>query len=237
MNCVIVDDEPLAIRILEGYIEKIHFLDLKAKFTNPVEAFKYLNQNIIDLIFIDIQMPDLSGLELIGELEIKPLIIFTTAFPQYALEGFKADAIDYLLKPVDFPEFKKAVLKASDWFSFKKEKILHIDKNQEFLFIRSEYKLIRINFKEILYVQGMNEYVKFYTNQSKPILSLIRLKNVEDQLPDDIFMRVHKSFIVNLNRIRIVERNEIIIEDGTVIPVSTQFREKFQAFIDNNFMV
>ncbi len=237
IKCVIVDDEPLALSVLERYINQIPFLELLEKFTNPVEAFKYLNDTEIDLLFVDIQMPDLTGFELVNNLKKKPIFIFTTAYSEYALDGFKADALDYLLKPIDMPEFTKAVNKAKEWLEIRNERNSQVEATKDFLFIKSEYKIIRINFSEITYIQGMSEYVKIHLSNRKPIMSLISLKSLEAQLPASMFMRVHKSYIVNLQKVNMIERNEIVYDDGTIIPVSQQYKTQFQEFLDKNFMV
>ena len=237
LKCVIVDDEPLALSVLERYISQTPFLELVEKFTNPVKAFKYLNDNEIDLLLVDIQMPDLSGFELVNNLKKKPVFIFTTAYSEYALEGFKADALDYLLKPIDMPEFAKAVNKAKEWLEIRNEKNSLVEASKDFLFIKSEYKIIRINFSEITYIQGMSEYVKIHLSNRKPIMSLISLKSLEAQLPPTMFMRVHKSYIVNLQKVNVIERNEIVYDDGTIIPVSLQYKAQFQEFVDKNFML
>lgn len=237
ISCVAIDDESLALSVIEDYIRKSDFLELKASFTNPVKAFTFVNENDIDLIFIDIQMPDLNGMELVSKLRNKPLIIFTTAYSKYAIDGFKVDAIDYLLKPIDFPDFAKAADKAREWFYLRSQKPADIDSNNDFLFIKSEHKVIRINFKDILYIQGMSEYVKIFVGTGKPITSLLSLKSLEQRLPQKQFMRVHKSFIVNLEKITVIERNEIYYDNGTVIPVSNQYRDIFQKYLDNNFMI
>ncbi len=237
IKCVIVDDEPLALSVLERYINQTPFLQLVEKFTNPVKAFKYLNDNEIDLLFVDIQMPDLSGFELVNNLKRKPVFIFTTAYSEFALEGFKADALDYLLKPIDIPEFTKAVNKAKEWLEIRNEKNSQVETTKDFLFIKSEYKIIRINFSEITYIQGMSEYVKIHLSSRKPIMSLISLKSLEAQLPASMFMRVHKSYIVNLQKVNMIERNEIVYDDGTIIPVSQQYKVQFQEFVDKNFML
>lgn len=236
IHCVAIDDEPLALNLLDGYIQQVSFLELDEKFTNPVKAFQYLNEHETDLVFLDIQMPDLTGLELISKILTKPMFIFTTAYSHYALEGFKADAIDYLLKPIDFPDFLKSVTKAHELFNLRKDYHSEVKSNEEFLFIKSEYKLIRINFQDILYIQGMSEYVQIHLAHGKPVMSLLSLKMLETKLPEHLFMRVHKSYIVNLKRINVIERNEILYENGTVIPVSQQYKAKFQQFIDQNFM-
>ncbi|MDD3320234.1 MAG: LytTR family DNA-binding domain-containing protein [Paludibacter sp.] len=237
IKCVIVDDEPLALSILENYIQQDIALELTAKFTHPVQALNYLNENETDILFIDIQMPDLSGLELVSSLKNKPVLIFTTAFGEYALQGFKVDAIDFLLKPIDLPDFQKAVHKAKEWLVVRKEKTAQFETNKEFLFIKSEYKIIRINFQDIKYIQGMSEYVKIHLTTNKPIMSLLSLKSLEVQLPSNMFMRVHKSYIVNLQKINVIERNEIVYDDGTIIPVSAQYKTNFQEFLDKNFML
>jgi two-component system LytT family response regulator len=237
LKCLLVDDEPLAISLLESYVNQIPNLELAGTFTNPVKALEFLKTNIVDLLFIDIQMPDLNGLELVSQLPHKPLIVFTTAYSQYAIEGFKVDAVDYLLKPVDFPEFQKAVHKAVELYELRKSKTAIVETTKDFLFIKSEYKIIRINFNEILYIQGMSEYVRIHLTGRKPVMSLMSLKGLESQLPAGMFMRVHKSYIVNLQKINTIERNEIVYEDGTVIPVSQQYKDVFQQFLDENFMV
>lgn len=237
IKCVIVDDEPLAVNLLESYVNQFPDLEIAEKFTHPVKALEFIKHNLVDLLFIDIQMPDLNGLQVTAQIPYKPIIIFTTAYSQYALEGFKADAVDYLLKPIDFPEFQKAVYKAMELIELRKSKKTNIEFNKDFLFIKSEYKIIRINFSEIIYIQGMSEYVKIHLTGRKPIMSLLSLKALENQLPDKQFMRVHKSYIVNLQKINTIERNEIVYDDGTIIPVSQQYKDAFQTFLDKNFMI
>jgi two-component system, LytTR family, response regulator LytT len=236
IRCIAIDDEPLALDIITGYIQQLSDLLLLDKFTNPVKAFNYLNSNTVDLIFVDIQMPDLTGLELVSKLENKPLIIFTTAYSEYAIDGFKVDAVDYLLKPVDFNEFQRAVAKARERILLQSNIQTQIKTNRDYLFIKSEYKLLRINFKDILYIQGMSEYVQIHLANKKPVMSLLSLKSLEVQLPENMFMRVHKSFIVNLEKIEAIERNEIVYDNGFTIPVGVQYKSKFQEFIDKNFM-
>lgn len=237
LKCVIVDDEPLAISVIDKHISQTPFLELTASFTNPVKAFEFLSENETDLLFIDIQMPDMTGLELIRGLKNPPALILTTAFDQYAVEGFRVDAIDYLLKPVDQPEFLKAVNKAREWITMSKEKAANIKTSKEFLFIKSEYKIVRIEFNDIKYIQGMSEYVKIILTHGKPTMSLLSLKSLEAQLPEEKFMRVHKSYIVNLQKISVIERMEIVYDDGTIIPISPQYKVRFQEYLDNNFLV
>lgn len=237
LKCVIVDDEPLALDILEEYIQQIDFLQLSGRFTHSLKAIDFLKENEVELLFVDIQMPDVSGLEIVERLNAKPMVIFTTAYSEYAVQGFKLDAINYLLKPIDFPDFQKAVNKAKEQFLLKNNAHQEVKSNKEFLFIKSEYKIIRINFNDIKYIQGMSEYVKIHLTNSKPVMSLLSLKSLENQLPTNKFMRVHKSYIVNLERINVIERNEIIYDDGTIVPVSQQYKTLFQEFINKNFMI
>jgi DNA-binding LytR/AlgR family response regulator len=235
LSCAIIDDEPLAIDVIAAHISQTPYLALTQKFTNPVRAFEYLSENRVDILFIDIQMPDLSGIELVRNLEYKPVIIFTTAFDQYAIEGFKVDAVDYLLKPVDYSEFLKATEKAKHWITAK-NKILDLKADKEFLFIKSEYKIIRIDLYSIKYIEGMSEYVRIHRDHNKSVMSLLSLKSLEEHLPEDQFMRVHKSYIINLKKISEIENNYIVCSDGKTIPVSKLYRDKFQEYINKNFM-
>ena len=236
LNCVIIDDEPLAIDIIAGYISKTPFLTLNRSFTHSVKAFEYLSENKTDVIFIDIRMPDLSGLDLVKKLEYQPAVIFTTAYDHYAVEGFKVDALDYLLKPVDYPEFLKAAEKARKWNAAKNSEV-SIKSDKEFLFIKSAYKIIRIDLHSIIYIEGMSEYVRIFRENAKPVMSLLSLKSLEDQLPASMFMRLHKSYIVNLQKISEIENNSVICGDGVCLPVSKMHREKLQEYIDKNFMM
>ncbi len=231
LKCIAVDDEPLALDVISKYIESLPYLEFMGRFTNSIKAMDFLKNNQIDLLFIDIQMPDLNGFQIIEELEPKPLIILTTAYGEYALDGFKVNAIDYLLKPIEFENFERSVQKARQWFVAR----TNIQTNKEFLYIKSGYKIIRLNFSEIEFIQGMSEYIKIHISTGKPIMSLMPLKALEEKLPSDKFMRVHKSFIVNLDKINVIERGEIYYDDGTIIPVSSQYKEAFNEYLKNNF--
>ncbi len=230
IKCLIVDDEPLALDLLEGYVNRTPFLELAGRSANAFEAMEVLDAHPIDLIFLDIQMPDLSGVEFSRTLKNGPKIVFTTAFEQYALDGFKVDALDYLLKPFNYEEFLKAANKAKEWFQLvdaQKQK----GETLPYLFIKSEYKLLKINLNEVLYFEGLKDYVKIYlVNQSKPILSLMSLKSLEEGLSAEQFMRVHRSYIVNLEKIESVERSRILI-NGFAIVIAEQYRERFQQYL------
>lgn len=236
LKTIAIDDEPLALRLVSDYIGKTPFLELVGAFDNPLDAIDFLSGNGIDLIFVDIQMPDLTGIEFARTLENAPKLIFTTAYEKYALEGFKLNAVDYLLKPFSYEEFLKAAQKARKQAELEAGMPQSIEANNQFLFLKSEYKIRRINFNDILYIEGLKDYIKVYTtSEDKPVLSLNSIKSLEQKLPDERFMRVHRSFIVNLDRIETIERSRIIF-GKTYIPISDQYKDKFQEFLDKNFL-
>lgn len=236
INCLIVDDEPLALDILEGYIKKTPFLKLVGRCGGASEAMQKMNETDIQLIFLDIQMPEISGIEFSQALKEKVKIIFTTAFEQYAIEGFKVNALGYLLKPFSFSEFLEVVSRAKEWFDLTNRSDQHQDEIKEnSLFVKSEYKIIKIAFHEINYIEGLKDYVKFYIEgKDRPILSLMTMKILEEKLPPKQFMRVHRSFIVNLDRIQTIQRNEILF--GKIsIPVADKYKDAFQDFVKGKF--
>lgn len=236
INVVAIDDEPLALQLISGYIEKTPGLKLAGKFENPLEAAAFLNENTADLIFIDIQMPDLNGIEFTRAIEKGPKVIFTTAYEKYALEGFRLEIVDYLLKPFGYEEFITAVRKAEKLIRFEKTPAEKIEANTEFLFLKSDYKIKRINFNEILYIEGLKDYVKVYVqNAARPVISLTSLKLLETKLPSDRFMRIHRSFIVNLQKIDTIERSRIVF-GKEYLPVGDQYKDKFQEYLNRNFL-
>ena len=236
IRTIAIDDEPLALKLISGYITKTPFLELTNTFDNPLSALEYLENESIDLIFADIQMPDLSGTEFVRIMDKGPKVIFTTAYERYAIEGFKLNAIDYLLKPFSYEEFLIAAQKAMKLIELEQKALPQIEANNEFLFLKSEYKIRRINFNDILYIEGLKDYIKvFVKNEDKPILSISTLKMVESKLPAKHFMRVHRSFIVNLNKIETIERSRIVF-GKEYIPISEQYKDSFQEFLDRNFL-
>ncbi|SDG98768.1 two component transcriptional regulator, LytTR family [Dyadobacter soli] len=237
LECIAVDDEPLALGLVCAFIEKTPFLNLAGRYSSAVEALQVINSKPIDVIFLDIQMPDLTGIELARVLEKAgskaPRIIFTTAFNQYALDGFRVDAIDYLLKPFNYEEFLRAASKAQAYVELvqKASSAGSSEPKDEYLFLKVEYQLVRIAYDDILYTEGLKDYVKVHLKSDpKPILSLTSLKALEEKLPPSKFMRVHRSFIVNLDKISAVTRNTIQI-GATSIPVSDQYKEAFNQFL------
>ena len=235
LTCIIVDDEPMALNLVESYVEKTPFLILRKKCSSAIEAMQFANVEPVDLLFLDIQMPDLTGLQFSQMLPKSTRVIFTTAFDQYALEGFKVEALDYLLKPFDYAEFLTAANKAKEWFTLVKGKgETSVSGKKEFIFVKSEYKQIRIKLADVLYFEGLKDYIKIWIKDDpKPVLTLMSLKSLQDELPETEFMRVNRSFIVSLKNIKVIERSQIIINKQR-ITVSEQYRPKFLDFVKHN---
>ena len=236
IRCIAIDDEPLALTQLAGYIKKTPFLELVGQYSSALQAIGVMGNTSTDLMFVDINMPDLSGLDFVRTLENPPRIVFVTAYSEYALEGFKVDALDYLLKPISYVDFLKSANKAKSWFDNHIQKSDEVRSDKDFLFIKSDYKVLRINFSDIMYIEGMSEYIKIHLANSKPVMTLLSMKFIEEQLPADRFMRVHRSYIVNLTKISVIERNRIIFDGKVYIPVSEQYKTRFQEYIDKNFL-
>ena len=235
ISCVIVDDEPMALNLVESYVKKTPFLELKQKCSSAIEAMEFIKNNPVDLLFLDIQMPDLTGIEFSKMLPKDTRVIFTTAFDHYALEGFKVEALDYLLKPFDYAEFLAAANKAATWFELVKgKKQPVVSEAKEFLFVKSEYKQLRIKLSDVLYFEGLKDYIKIWLKDNpKPILTLMSLKSLQEELPETQFLRVHRSFIVSLKNIEVIERSQIIINNQR-ITVSEQYKPAFLEFVNNN---
>jgi two-component system, LytTR family, response regulator LytT len=251
LTCIAVDDEPLALGLVCAFIEQTPFLQLVGRYSNAIEALRGLHEQSVDLLFLDIQMPDLTGLELARVLDPGssgrqvPRVIFTTAYNQYALEGYRVDALDYLLKPFNYEEFLRAALKAQSYYQLIRRPIQPVsdspvstvasalpEPEKEYLFLKVEYQLVRVAYDDILYIEGLKDYIKVHlkSTPTKPLLSLTSLKALEEKLPSQRFMRVHRSFIVALNQITAVTRNSIQI-GSTQIPVSDQYKEPFNQFL------
>ncbi|GAF01611.1 LytR/AlgR family response regulator transcription factor [Saccharicrinis fermentans] len=236
ITCIAIDDEPLALRQIEGYITMTPYLKLLGSFSNALKAMEFLNDNSVDLMFVDINMPDLTGMEFVKALSNPPKVIFTTAYREYAVEGFQVDAADYLVKPIAYADFLKSTDKTKERFFSDNKGAETVHNNDQFLFIKSEYKIIRISYKDILYAEGMRDYVRIHLENQKPVMALMSIKKMQQHLPDEAFMRVHRSFIVHLNKITTIERNRIIFDGKVFIPISDQYKEQFQDFLDNNFL-
>ncbi|MCD8136800.1 MAG: LytTR family DNA-binding domain-containing protein [Parabacteroides gordonii] len=243
LTCAIIDDEPLAISLLESYVNKTPFLSLAGKYNSAVNALPILSKEPVDLLFLDIQMPELNGMEFSRILEGDTHIIFTTAFSQYALDSYKVNALDYLLKPISYPDFLKSANKALQWYELLREGQSHPETTDpgtgssrtahtiENIFIKTEYKLMQIELRKILYIEGLKDYVKIYVeDEPRPILSLMSMKSLEDMLPTDRFIRVHRSFIVQPEKIKVIERNRIVF-GKEYIPISDNYKQKFMEFL------
>ena len=238
IKCAIVDDEPLAVELLASYVKKIPFLELCGKYTNATDALQGIVESPVDLLFLDIQMPELNGLELSKMIPENIRIVFTTAFNQYAVDGFRVNALDYLLKPISYADFLEACNKALQWFQLvqqQDEQVAPAAEKEEIksIFVKSEYKLLQINLDDIRYIEGLKDYVKIYTEESPhPILSLMNMKAIEQMLPASRFIRVHRSFIVQKSKIREIERNRIVF-GNVYIPIGDSYKQAFQDFINN----
>lgn len=232
LNCAIIDDEPLAADLLASYARKMPELNLIGVYDSAVKAMTVLRNNPVDLLFIDIQMPELSGLEFASILPKETKIVFTTAFDQYAIEGYKVNAVDYLLKPISFDKFVLSVNKVVELFkTINKQKLLSEEK---FIYIKSEYKLVKVMLDKILYVEGLKDYIKIYLSEGrKPVMSLMNMKTLEETLPRPPFLRVHRSFIVNMAMADMIDRGRIVV-GSSLIPVSESYKELFQDYIDSH---
>ena len=232
LSCAIIDDEPLAAELLASYVSKTPGLRLAGVYERAVTAMRELRERPVDLLFLDIQMPELSGLEFATLLPKDTRIIFTTAFDRYAIDGYKVDAADYLLKPVSYDRFAASVNKVIEWFETNERR--KTAARDRFVYVKSEYKLIRLDFDDILYIEGLKDYVKIYFEAPrKPVLSLVNMKRVEDCLPSPQFMRVHRSFIVNMAKVSMVDRGRIVVGD-VFIPVSESYKNQVQEYLDSH---
>lgn len=227
LKCALIDDEPLALSLLESYVLKTPFLQLAGRWSSAVQAMNELPEKQVDLLFLDIQMPELNGLEFSKMVNPTTRIVFTTAFSQYAIDGYKVNALDYLLKPIAYPDFLAAANRAVQWFEMiqSKEEIQSI-------FVKSDYKLVQIELKNLLYVEGLKDYIKIYEeDKQRPVLTLMSMKAMEELLPTSRFLRVHRSYIVNKEKIRIVDRGRIVF-GKTFIPISDSYKQAFQEFLE-----
>ncbi len=237
IRCLAIDDEMLALELLEDNIRKVPFLELVKTCRSGFEALEIMTHQKIDLIFLDIQMPDITGIQFLKSLSDKPLVIFTTAYEKYAVEGFELDVIDYLLKPFSFDRFLKAVNKAKDYLGLK-ERAGNNPLSEEpfvapaFLFVKADYKLVKVTMKDILYIEGLKDYIKIYSGE-KPVITLLSMKSMEEKLPAADFIRVHRSYIVNLRKINFIQRSVIMI-GAAEIPIGENYRDAFFAIVNQN---
>ena len=234
IRCMAIDDEPLALQQIVAYIGKVPFLELAAQCQSALEAKAFLEQDTVDAIFCDINMPDLNGMEFVKSLAVPPLIVFTTAYSEYAVEGFRVNAVDYLLKPFGLQDFQRAANRLLSLTSHLSSLTSHLE--NDVVFLKTEYRVVKVSISDIRYVEAMSEYLKVHLeSDKKPIITLLSMKKMEERLPD-YFMRIHRSYIVNLKMIQEVNKNRIIIDADTYLPIGDMYKETFQAYLDTKFL-
>ena len=234
ISCAIIDDEPLAAGLLESYARKTPYLQLVGTYNSAILAMKDLRDNPVQLLFLDIQMPELSGVEFAKILPKDTRIIFTTAFPQYAVEGYKVNALDYLLKPISYEDFLKSTDKALEWFSIIQRQDAY--RRDRFMFVKTDYKLQRVNLDDILFIEGLKDYVRFYLKDGEKVMSLMSMKKLEEYLPRPEFLRTHRSYIVHMTETPLVDRFRIVFGEN-YIPVSENYKDDVQNYFDIHTLV
>ncbi|MFD2285701.1 response regulator [Pedobacter petrophilus] len=223
LKCVIVDDEPLAAALIKSYVDASEELEIAGVFEDAIAASEFLNHHHIDLLFSDINMPDISGIDLFKSLAHKPMVIFTTAYKNFAFEGFELEAIDYLLKPIDYVRFKKAVNKAKEFYRYQNDK--QMPAAEESIFVHAEYKLVKIDLSDILYIESQEDYVKIHLQSSKMVLTLMPLKKMLEKLPANNFKRIHRSFVVSTQKIKSIHKRKAELINGEILPISDTYAE------------
>jgi DNA-binding LytR/AlgR family response regulator len=236
IRCLAIDDEPLALEQLKKYISMIPFLELSGACNDAFEAMSIIAHEKIDVIFVDINMPDLSGMDFVRSLIDAPLVVFTTAYSKYAVDAYKVDAVDYLLKPFSFEDFNRAVCKVMKQIEMRN--ITTTEKlSSDSIFVKSDYKILKIEIMDIEYIESMSEYLKiFVTGDKKPIITLLSMRKIESYLPDDTFMRIHRSYIVNLNRIKEINKLRVILDKDTYLPIGDNYKDKFYEYVNRKFI-
>jgi len=224
MKCIAVDDEPLALDIIKEYVSRFPSIQMVQTFDDALSAAEFLRHTPVDLVFLDINMPDINGIELAKSLERKPMVIFTTAYKKFAWEGFELEALDYLVKPIDFERFSRTIRKAMDYLQYKNSKVQENDS----LFVHSEYRLLKIELKDIEYIESLNDYIRIHVVNNKPILTLMPLKKVLEKLPADKFSRIHRGYIVAMDKVIAISNRKAQLASGIELPIS----ESYTAFIE-----
>ncbi len=248
IRCLAIDDEPLALQQIVTYIHKVPFLELAAQCQSALEARQFLANDTVDAIFCDINMPDLNGMDFVKSLASPPLIVFTTAYSEYAVEGFKVNAVDYLLKPFGLQDFQRAANRLKERKEERGKRnedtsaadislTSHLSPlTSDILFLKTDYRIIKVSISDIRYVEAMSEYLKVWLEgEQKPIITLLSMKKMEERLPDS-FMRIHRSYIINLNKIQEVNKNRIIMDAETYLPIGDLYKESFQRYLDTKFL-
>jgi DNA-binding LytR/AlgR family response regulator len=239
IRCLAIDDEPLALQQLVAYISKVPFLELVAQCQSALEAHRFLENDTVDAIFCDINMPDLNGMDFVKQLAAPPLIVFTTAYSEYAVEGFRVNAVDYLLKPFGLQDFQRAANRLKERMRNKELGMRNEElemRNDDSLFLKTDYRIVKVSIPDIRYIEGMSEYLKVWIEgEPKPIITLLSMKKMEERLPD-YFMRIHRSYIINLNKIQEVNKNRVIMDQDTYLPIGDLYKDAFQEYLDTRFL-
>ena len=237
IKCLAIDDEPLALQQLAAYIKKIPYFELVAECPSAVEAREIMENDTIDAIFVDINMPDLNGMDFVKSLVVPPIVVFTTAYSEYAVEGFKAGALNYLLKPFGLDDFKQCAERVKHQYELENAQNSTVSSPDEddALFLKTEHRVVRITMSDIKYVEGMSEYLKIYFDNQKPLVVLLSMKKLEERLPQH-FMRIHRSYIINLRKIQEVNKNRVIMDADTYLPIGDLYRETFNNYINSKFL-
>ena len=230
-----IDDEPLALQQIAAYIGKVPFLELTVQCQSALEARTFLEHDTVDAIFCDINMPDLNGMDFIKSLTVAPLVVFTTAYAEYAVEGFRVNAVDYLLKPFGLQDFQRAAERLKERLRIDTPASENSPTDNT-LFIKTDHRIVKVDIGDIRYIEAMSEYLKVYLeSERKPIITLLPLKKIEERLPAG-FMRIHRSYIVNLDKIREVNKNRVIMDQDTYLPIGDLYREAFRQYLDTKFL-
>ncbi|MBQ7514233.1 MAG: response regulator transcription factor [Prevotella sp.] len=243
IRCLAIDDEPLALQQIVAYIDKVPFLQLAAQCQSAVEARQFLEQDTVDAVFCDINMPDLNGMDFVKSLAAPPLVVFTTAYSEYAVEGFRVNAVDYLLKPFGLQDFQRAANRLQERLANAPSQNTPLTSHpspltpdNDVVFLKTDYRILKVNISDIRYVEGMSEYLKVWIEgEPKPVVTLLSMKKMEERLPDS-FMRIHRSYIVNLTKIREVNKNRVILDADTYLPIGDLYKEAFQTYLDTMFL-
>ena len=231
ITCLAIDDEPLALQQLVAYINKVPFLELAAQCQSAMEARAFLEHDTVDAIFCDINMPDLNGMDFVKSLAAPPLVVFTTAYSEYAVEGFRVNAVDYLLKPFGLQDFQRAANRLKERLSESA-----VADSDNTLFLKTDYRIVKVSIPDIRYIEAMSEYLKVWIQgEAKPIITLLSMKKMEERLPD-YFMRIHRSYIINLTMIQEVNKNRVIMDADTYLPIGDMYKDAFQAYLDTKFL-
>ena len=233
IKCLVIDDEPLALQQLAAYVEKVPYFELVAQCHGAIEARKIIDKERVDAIFVDINMPDINGMDFVRQLSAPPIVVFTTAYSEYAVDGYKVDAVDYLLKPFGLDDFKRAAAKVKKRYDLENNATAVQPANDDDgIFLKTDHRVIRANISDIRYVEGMSEYLKIYIEGQRPVMMLLSMKKLEERLPA-YFMRIHRSYIVNMKRVVEVSRSRVVIDADTVLPVGDIYKDALMQYLSD----